>query len=152
MRNISSPFQRPGTTYPLFSAIHFLQVAPRAPLSAKADLLEAVRLEEVTFPHGVSDQRFYDSFLHDLWRDSSEVTPDIEACRTRYGKPSDVTVPTAAGFPYAFTLELLDRLALGEHPYFCSWALQELQRLFFEDANESDPDKALIQYKLLSPQ
>jgi hypothetical protein len=135
----SNPFRRPGCSYPLFSCQNFLDSADLNPLSAKAQLLTAVEAGHITFPHGTSDQRPYTHF----WGTSSN--PDSQACESRYGH-LPVAIDKLTGFPLDFVLELLDRIAAGEHPYFTSWAQSTLEDLFCCIPDQAEGGEELIYY------
>jgi hypothetical protein len=119
---MSNPFRRPGHPCPIFDCYELRDIAILNPLSAKQLLEQAIAEGHITFPHGLTDQRFYTNFWD--YPDS----PDIEACKARYGQlVSGDTTPSA--FPLAFVLELFDRIAAGEHPQFVHWAQATIEQL-----------------------
>lgn len=140
MTNTSSgPFRRPGRSYPLFNCQSFLGSAVLNPLSAKAQLQTAVEAGHITFPHGTTNQRPYTHF----W--STSNNPDNQSCEARYSH-LPVASDKLTGFPLDFVLELLDRIAAGEHPYFTSWARSTLEDLFCVIPDQAEDSEQLVHY------
>ena len=135
----TNPFRRPGRSYPLFNCQSFLRSAVLNPLSAKAQLLTAAEAGHITFPHGTTNQQPYTHF----W--STSNNPDSQACEARYGH-LPVASDKLTGFPLNFVLQLLDRIAAGEHPLFTSWAHSTLENFFCVIPDQAEEGKQLIHY------
>lgn len=120
------------------TAESFLQLIPHNPLLARKRLIEAVEAGIVTFPEGTSEQ----SLLPWLWQselfylESEDNSPDTAALIERYGvyrQQEGDEHPFIVGFPLTSVLELLARIAQGEHPRFTERVYEMIQEIVDPD-------------------
>jgi hypothetical protein len=120
------------------TAKSFLKLIPLNPLLARQRLIQAVENGTVTFPKGTSEQ----SLLPWLWQselfflEPEANSPDTAALIERYGIHRQTEGDEAhsfTGFPLTSVLELLARIAAGEHPRFTERVYEIIQELVDPD-------------------
>jgi len=125
------------------TAKSFLKLISLNPLLARQRLIQAVETGTVTFPQGTSEQ----SLLPWLWQselfflEAEEGSPDTAALIERYGihrQTEGDEAPSFTGFPLTCVLELLARIAAGEHPRFTERVHEMLQELIDPDFSPWD--------------
>jgi hypothetical protein len=125
------------------TAKSFLKLIPLNPLLARQRLIQAVETGTVTFPQGTSEQ----SLLPWLWQselfflEPEEGSPDTTALIERYGihrQTEGDEAPSFTGFPLTSVLELLARIAHGEHPRFTKRVYEIIQELVDPDFSPWD--------------
>jgi len=154
----SNPFrtQRP---VPRFDVAQFLQGLQCFPLEARARLEAAVADGSISFPNGTCARTDYAAVAQMGWKGNAcdPLIEDLSSLSERYGPLLELPSETLrrTGFPYAFVLDLLGKLAQGQHPAFvtgaCCYITAEFDNACWPESDSDPVDLAFAMAPANSP-